>query len=409
MNYDFIGDSSRLPNVLVLTDCCISMNHGTGTSLLRHFSAYPENLGLNVYSFQGGEPAFQQYCRIRPKLLPGLLMKGVVKSGISQLNGFRNQLEILSFQKSLRNKIEQSGFIPDIIYSTCYGFRGFIMLSKLASEYGSNMPIIQHFFDYQRHDNEAMSTLLKQLSPAITEVWSLTETMAEEVAEQMERPVELVRIFNCDLPETYKQTHRELTPDFKAVMVGNCWIPELLLDVRNAWHYLMEKISGLKPIRWYGHPATIAKLRKNKVQIEPEIEYVGFLPTHDFFRQLQKADMAIIPFNREAIPENDYARFSLPSRITEMASVGLPIFCAAGPQTEIQRYIESKNIGVCSLPSNIEQFQNDLFCFMQNKEQRAFFGMNARKLAIDEFDIRQYQAWFYKKLTAVAGCHGRQF
>ena len=403
MKHNFTGNADRLPKVLVLTDGCLSLNHGTGTSLLRHFSAYPDDLVLNAYAIQMGESALGRHCRIRPGFLPITLMKAIRKSGLRQLHGVGNRLEIKSWQKGLRKQIEQCGFTPDIIYATCHGARGFAMLSGLARDYGADMPIIQHFLDYQQRGNPAVRPLLKRLAPVITEVWSLTETIAEEVVGQMERPVDLVRVFHCDLPDACKQTHRELTPDFQAVMMGNCWLPELLPDIRNAWNHLMKKIHGLKPIRWYAHPAAITRLQKNNVRIEPEIEYAGFPPTHDLFTQLRQADMAIIPFNREAIPENDYARFSLPSRITEMASAGLPIFCAAGPRTAVQRYVESKKIGVCSLLADSEQFQRDLLRFMRNKEQRAFFGMNARKLAVDEFDLPRYQTWLYHKLAAVAG------
>ena len=161
----------------------------------------------------------------------------------------------------------------------------------------------------------------------------------------------------------------------------------------------------MPPIRWYCHPATIADLKARRIQIEPEIMYAGFVPITHFLQQLQQADLGIVLFNREVVPENDYARFSLPSRMTEMATVGLPIFCAAGPETETKRYIESKGIGVCSLLSDSQQFRLDLLNFVQDSHRRSLCGMNARQLAINEFDLASYQRWFYQKLITTAHCH----
>lgn len=389
---------SQLPNVLILTDNSLSLNHGTGTSLLRHFADYPPEKLLNVFSFLAGEPAFEQSCRIRPKLLPGLAMKTVAALGGNQ-TALHSRLETCALQRPIRDKIEKMGFVPDIIYAVCFGLRGFLMLSRLAEEYGPDVPIILHFFDYQRYGNDDVAALIEAVSPSVTEVWSLTTTMAEEISQVMNRSVELVRIFHTELPAVYKETHRAFSADFSAVMIGNCWIPELLADVRAAWRAVGEIVGGLQPIKWYSHPATIEKLRRANIQFEPEIEFCGFVQGELLFHALQQADIAIIPFNRESTPENDYARFSLPSRITEMASAGLPIFCVAGPQTEIEKYITEKGIGVCTLPDNQQRFQQVLLAFMQDKAQRTSCGFHARQLAIDEFNLNQYQAWFYRKLA----------
>lgn len=392
----------QLPNVLVVTDNCLSLSHGTGTVLLKHFEAYPAEKLLNVYSFQTGQPIFKKHCRIKPKLLSGIAMKVMMAVGGARTIVWQNELEKVALNRSIKKEIGKKKFIPDIIYAVCFGFRGFIMLSKLVEEYGAEVPVILHFFDYQRSDNTALGDLLKELSPAIKEVWSLTSTMAEETAKQMGCPVDLVRIFHTNLPKTYIKSYRPLTADFQAIMIGNCWNPYLLKDIKQVWQKLGEKIEGLKPIRWYVHPSFIEKIRKSNIQFETAIDYCGFLRGDELYNALNQADIAIIPFNREIIPENDYARFSLPSRITEIASMGLPIFCVAGPGTELEKYTREKGIGTCSLPNNPQQFQNDLLAFMEDQEKRTECGIRARRLAAEEFNLRQYQEWFYKKLSSLS-------
>ena len=402
LDVNVLKKSSQLPNVLVVTDNSISLKHGTGICLIKHFDAYSEHKLLNLYSLYEGKPAFNQHCRIRPKLIPGLAMKLMALGRGDKAKEWQNRLEEFALQRNLRGRIEKLGFTTDIIYAVCFGYRGLLLLKKIAKEYGEKVPIILHFFDYQPKDSEAVPALLRSLSPAISEVWALTSTMVEEISQQMNRSVDLVRIFHIDLPHIYKEVHRPLTADFQAVMIGNCWIPEMLTDIRRAWQYAKNKIGDLKPIQWYAHPSTIDKIRHSNIQFKPEIEYAGFVPDNQFFQVLRQSDMGIIPFNRKDIPENDYARFSLPSRITEMASIGLPIFCAAGPHTELERYVRENGIGCCSLSSDMPQFQQDLLSFMENQQLRKECGRQARHLATQKFNLNNYQEWFYQKLVQVS-------
>ena len=399
---------SELPNVLVVTDNSISLQHGTGTCLVRHFDGYSEQKRLNLYSLYEGKPEFKQHCRIRPKLLPGIAMKLMSLGRGAKAKEWQNRLEEFALQRNLRGTIEKNGFMPDIIYAVCFGYRGLLLLHNLAEEYGKEVPIILHFFDYQPKDNEAVPALLRTLLPSISEIWALTSTMVEEISRQMNRSVDLVRIFHTDLPNIYKKVHRPLTPEFQAVMIGNCWIIEMLTDIREAWQYAKNKIGELKPIQWYAHPLTIEKIRRSNIQLEPEIEYAGFLQGNQLFQVLHQSDMGIIPFNRNSIPENDYARFSLPSRITEMASIGLPVFCAAGPHTELEKYVKEKGIGRCALSSDMPQFQQDLLSFMENQQLREECGRKARRLATKEFNLTNYQEWFYQKLSQVSDLKGEE-
>ncbi|NJP04814.1 MAG: hypothetical protein HC837_03870 [Chloroflexaceae bacterium] len=56
-----LTDSEALPAVLVLTQSTISVAHGTGTVLMRHFANYPPARLLNVYIDHVATPTFPMH------------------------------------------------------------------------------------------------------------------------------------------------------------------------------------------------------------------------------------------------------------------------------------------------------------------------------------------------------------
>ena len=389
----------RLPKVLVLTEDCISVAHGTGTSLLRHFTNYPEDKLFNVCWREVGEPAFRNTYAVE-SLRSTILMRTSIF-----LSRFIKEPERHRFvlpQGSIRKQVEQVGFVPDIIYACCISLYGMQILSHLMADYDGEVPVLPHFLDYVRDRRGLVEATLKMVSPSMPEVWSLTQNIADEISNVLGRKVTVVRILQCEIPPSYKSIHHEFHSAFRAVMVGNCWPPSMLRDIQEAWRWVDVQLGGIPPIQWYCHPTTMTRAKEAGIQVGVEIQYGGFFLGDAFFQKLREADIAIIPFNRERVPESDYARFSLPSRITELASVGLPMFFAAGPQTETERYVRQSGIGLCGLLSNAEQFRQSLLSFVKDKELRTQCGINARQLAVDEFDIQKYQKFLYDKLSELA-------
>lgn len=404
-------DGSDLPNVVILTDGPVSPSHGTGAILMRHFANYDSQRILNVYWLNDdlhGEPTFRNSLHVdvwgsREPVATRVLRR--VRSLLSPTGFLPNGGKPPSLRRvpSIRPRIERVGFLPDIIYATCFTVHSVRMLARLISEYDASLPIVQHFFDYMPKQYEPLlEQELREIAPRLTRIWALSRSIADHVSPILGSEVKIVGIFCDDIPRQYKREHAAFGPDFTATILGNIWRPQVLNDILDAWCWAGEKLGGLPPIQWICHPRSVAEVEKLGVPLGPGIQHVGFLPRAEMYERLQKSDIAIIPFNRERYPETDYARYSLPSRITEIAAAGLPIFLAGSPHTETAQYIEEHGIGLVAVPSDRQQFRNSLVAFIKDRQLRAECGRRARALAEREFDINKYQAFLYGELRNLA-------
>src|ERR1035441_1619627 len=303
------------PRVLVTTNTCISPSHGTGAVLLKHFNQYPPDRLLNVYLDERGLPSWPASVRayqVGSRRWSAAWCQGLGgRAGRKFLRVFgasHNQMRVPSFE-DVRSRLQILGFQPDVIYANGYSLHDLALLRQLIAAYGPTVPVIQHFHDYQRDAGGLFYSLLDELSPHLTEVWTLTESMAADVRSRLGRAVEVVSTFRSDVPPDFKRTHQELNRNFQVVLLGNVWRPEVLQDLRRAWG-ICQSQHKLPVIRWIGHPKQIELLRKAQIQIEPEICYTGF--EERLHEVLVKADMAILPLNRGNTPADDYERFSLP-------------------------------------------------------------------------------------------------
>lgn len=378
--------SPSLPNVLLFTPPCISQAHGMGMTLLRIFADYPPEKLCNVFKVYQGEPSLRNYLWIHPE------------KGVAPRQAHR-PLRV----DAVRKELDRTGFVPDVLYAIGYDHLDMDIIVQLIRSYHLQLPTVQHFEDYYtRGKDDEMKRKLANMGLLLTEVWALNESLADEFEPVLARKIPLVNVFNCDIPTAIKTDHRPFSADFRAVMIGNVWTPDLLPELGEAWHWLGTRVNGLRPIEWYCHPAAIERIRKLNIPFEPHIRYGGFLPDDRLFATLRDADIFVVVFNREETPEKDYARYSLPSRITEPASVGLPIFFAGGTQTGAGRYITGTGIGVASTPANVDQFRADLATFVQDAHLRARCGAQARALAEREFDVQKVRQFYQERLQRLA-------
>lgn len=380
-----------LPNVLVLTEECISTAHGTGTTLIRHFRNYPQEKLLNVYWMPKGEPVFQNHVYAQYSWVGG------------QPSKTSYDFSVVRFPSSVRQLIEETGFVPEVIYSTFFGWFGVKLLDLILQEYDYQLPVIQHFHDLQMpfDDLGPLEPELEAIAPHLTEIWALTSSIAEDVSAITKRDVQVVNTF-CDVvPSIYKQEHRDFSSDFTAVITGNIWISDIIADLKAAWKWVDNTTGGIKPIQWYCHEGNMRENLEKYVFSDrnPVIEYAGFVRGNELYRVLADADIAIIPFNRNHDPENNYAKYSLPSRLTETVLAGLPAFVAAGSRTVTAQYVQEKGIGIAATASDPDHFRKTLLMFAQNRNLREQCGRQARALGLTEYNIERYEQFFYQKLA----------
>ena len=371
---------NKLPNILIFTGQVVSTAHGTGNAIIRNFRGYPREKLLNVYYIDRGEPA-----------IPSLKWdhrshRAFVESKdhrvINPLSGIRKILELQKFK-------------PDIIYSTFFGVFGCKIVQKIIEEYDYNIPVIQHALDISvpHNDFSLFAPALKEIAPLVDEFWALTPSLAKDYSKATDRDVKIVNVFSDINHNNHKTEHAEFSPEFTAIITGNIWNTPLIPDIMKVWRNLQNRLPGLAPIHWYGHPVALAPQLEDHVFVEdnPPIEYKGFPSRRMFYKTLADADMMLLPFNRTHNPESHYARYSLPSRLTETLHAGLPVFAFAGLGTDTGQYIQERGFGEIGTPDNPRELEDKLFQFIVDKNARAKYGAKALEIARTEYNLDLYQ------------------
>jgi glycosyltransferase involved in cell wall biosynthesis len=371
------------PSVLVLTDDCVSPGHGTGAVLMRHLAGYPGPLS-HVYLRRKGDPFW-----------PDSYALSI---------GGRGEAGSLT-PDDVATRLAAGGRTPDLVYANVFGEPGLQALEALLDTLGP-VPVIQHFHDWLYADLGAFERTLAAVAPRVSEFWAITDALGRQIAGITGRDVITMNTFKCDISPVWKREHRDLDHRFRVVMLGNSHMPWVLHHVREAWRIVGRDVPGLGPIQWYGYPTSALYVREAGVEIEPEIEYYGYLNARVLHEQLCAADLALIPFNIGDEPEYHYAAYSVPSRITEFLNAGLPIVAAAGRGTETSRFLTGHGIGVCAPIADEARFAATLLDVMRDTGLRLALSRRARAFAESHCDVRAYRETLQAAFARVAQWHG---
>jgi glycosyltransferase involved in cell wall biosynthesis len=380
---------SEFPTLLILVDDGISPGHGTGAVLLRHFADYPKEKLFHAFHHLKGDPFLPQSQQVR-----------VGQAASADDNELPTVAEYI---QGLRAK----GVKIDLIYSNVFGERGLTMLGEFIEHWGSPVPVIQHFHDILFDDKERFAAQVKALAPRVNEFWAIGEAIRQEIAAIIQRDVVLMNTFLCEIKPTWKTDHREFGPDFTAVMLGNSHMPWVMDGFRKVWARIRADFPGLAPIKWLGYPTSVLYVQKAGVVFEPDIEYYGYLNDRVLHEHLCAADVALVPFNIADIPEYHYARYSIPSRLTEFLNAGLPIFAAAGRQTDTYTYITQNRIGMCATLADEDDFYRKLSGFLRKKMVREQLGKQARAFAEQNCDVRIYREKLFGRIRQLCAASSR--
>ncbi|MEN9274179.1 MAG: hypothetical protein Q6J44_05115 [Gloeomargarita sp. DG02_4_bins_56] len=379
------------PNILILTTGCLSLAHGTGARLLQQFAGYPAEHLWNVFVGPQGEPALPQHLWVRQ----------YATNWRSELRRWRRKLfKIQPPNRGLdvretRAHLTRKKWHPELIYATGLCLDDFEILYAILRQYHFNLPVVQHFLDWHP-DDPRIEPLLEKLNPYFKQVWALTEPMQQDISRILQRPVPIVSVFHCDLPTTYKQYHPPCDRNFRAVIIGNCGYTEILDDLAQAWLALGREFPELQPIHWYAHPRSFQCLEERGYPLPVAIQYRGFIPEPELLSQLSTYDLALIPFNRADVPESFYARYSIPSRITELASVGLPLCLLAGAGTPAAQYVQKNDFGLVVNPGDPQKLIATLKLLLKSQELRQALGQKSRRFAELNFNIAEHRQFLWE-------------
>jgi hypothetical protein len=360
---------SGAPCILVLTDDCVSPGHGTGAVLIRHLVSYPADRLTHAYLRRKGDPVW-----------PNSFALSMADKG--EAGSLRPQ--------EVAARLAATGQTPDLIYANVFGEPGLEALAALLDALGP-VPVIQHFHDWLYADREGFDRTLRGVAPRIAEFWAITDSLAREIGTIVGRDVRTMNTFKCEIAPKYKCEHRDLDERFRVVMLGNSHMPWVLHHVRNVWRAIQAQVPGLGPIQWFGYPTSMLYVKEAGVELEPEIEYCGYLNSRLLHEQLCAADLALIPFNIADVPEYHYAAFSVPSRITEFLNAGLPIFAAAGRGTETHRFLAEHRIGISATIGDEQGFALSLIDLMRDTGKRLALSKAGRAFAERHCDVQMYR------------------
>ncbi|MCC7416248.1 MAG: hypothetical protein IT176_03835 [Acidobacteria bacterium] len=370
------------PTILVVTDDCVSPGHGTGAVLLRHLAGYPADRLVHAYLRRKGDPFWPNSHALA---VDGTGIAGSITPA------------------ALAGQLHRSGLAPDVVYANVFGEPGLEAIEALAAALGGRTPIVQHFHDLLWTDETAFDRVLIRVAPSIDAFWAITDGLGQRVASRIGRPVETMNTFKCDIAPSFKREHRGLDDRFQVVMLGNAHMPWVLHHVRQVWRRLAIEVPGLRPIRWFAYPTSALYVRDAGVDVEPEIEYYGYLNDRRLHEQLCRADLALVPFNVADDPEYHYAEYSVPSRITEFLNAGVPIFAAAGRHTETWRFLTGHGVGCCATIGDEASFGRALLGLMRDTPRRMALGRRGRAFAEAHCDVRAYRRTLRDALVRVSG------
>jgi len=122
----------------------------------------------------------------------------------------------------------------------------------------------------------------------------------------------------------------------------------------------------------------------------------------EIWTTLAAADLALVPFSRGDEPASDYERYSMPSRLTELAAAGVPVFGLTGPATPLAEYLAEKRIGLFAPAAATAIVGPALHDLILDIDKRAELGRLGRALAEKEYALGPFQDELYGRLTGLA-------
>jgi len=384
------------PNLLIQSHLPISLAHGTGAVLIKQLAEYPRAKMANIFAFPYGEAWLEKSLR----LLKGDNLKVRMMHTATQIKQvLKNERAVDGYYyKHVAKGLAKLRFSPDILYANPAKYEDLLSIIELRKSY--QIPTIIYFQDYTfQLEEDFYSDLRRVLSDRQTkEIWALTPEIASEIEDKTGIVVKVVNNQHIEIGSQKKTRFNAFGENFKTVIMGTIYSVETVKFLKRLWAMMKESLPELSPIEWLAHPKALKRIGKN-TKIEPEIRYGGFLQGEELNEKLLSADLSIIPVNIGRKAEDSIAQYSLPSRISELASLGVPMFVIASPDTATARYIQRTGIAICESADNLEACKSKIVEFMKNQTMREAFSQKARKYAEKNLDIKRYREELYHKFV----------
>lgn len=387
--------SPGIPRVLLVSDSSLTLLQGTGARLLQHFSQFPKDNVLNFYTEVCGEEelshsAYEFQLKCPPRLLNGLLRRllpGVHLKVVRHLS--------LCFWKSLIERV-LSDFQPQVVYVVPFREDGLILADAVLRSVSDTVPVVVHLFDWlPRFSEKHLWNFFRRFSRSADECWALGTALAKEASKHSRSECKVVQIFHGTNPSHFHCPRNVPPEQLKCVLVGNVWSKEPFYMLSEAWGILQARYPGLPAIQWYCSEWTLsncwrgAALREDS-RVIGKVEHGGFFTGSEFEARLAAADFAVIPFSTPETDAMPYARFSIPSRITEFGQIGLPHVAVTSSGTGLGRFYSEAEFGITENRSP-ELLAKKIDHLMTSFETRVEESERMRRYAEANFSLEKYQ------------------
>jgi hypothetical protein len=298
-----------------------------------------------------------------------------------------------------------SRFNPDLVLGVVYTNSGLKVL-KTVLETARGSPAVLWFYDLQlAAEADGNIPDLQRILNEINEIWTFSPLMSEWLEGAVGGwPAHLrprVRPHWCvPVTDQYHRAHRPYSSSFRCAMLGNVWDHRMISVTKQLWRECQDQIPGLAPIQWICHESGVRRILSQGVALGPEIEWLGEVVENRLHETLLNADLAVIPFGADT--NSDYARFSVPSKMGELAAIGMPMVVLAGSQTATARYVTEYGVGELLTELRQNCWSMRVCEIIQSAGERAQLSASARHYADQYLNQNKFRNEIFEELRRVA-------
>lgn len=327
--------------------------------------------------------------------IAGILWSGNVKTA------FEKYTDYLRHRKMRK---ELTLFSPDLLVIIACTHKSFRLADQVMSLL-PEVPAVTLVWDLLMDTPPSMTQSARRFISSVlkrsSHVEVISEALQAPVQELVHYTPRVENFFCCRIPSFFKAIHPKLEEGIQPVMVGNIWMKHMFSLVVSTIRLARQQEPRMKKLKWYCHPQSLKRLGYTPFSLPADVEYGGHYTGDELNEHLCACDICIIPFNGQDEPESDLARYSIPSRLSELCANGIPIFLIAGHGTAMSLYAKTKDCAMVSSPSNHAQLVLDLIQLAGDRKRREQLGKNARMLAEHEFEETEFKKHFFDRLKQV--------
>lgn len=386
--------------ILVITDQAIGPSHGTGALLVRYFKDVPSVTIFNACAQISAEADLKSTVVVPD---PSEKYRAALKN-LSRLKFIAARRAVSkTFYESLLAEIR--AFDPDLIWIIVCSRRG-IRVARQVMDLFPRVPCYSSFWDLiqlEQLDQPAAKADLMHLSDRSKILDAISEPLADELTRRIGRSVGVEDFFCADRIHTPTQiptqARRWEPGQANLVMVGNVWLRDAFATLQEVVQLARRMRPEMGDIVWYCHSASLHRLGLSESKMPAGFTYGG--PGVGLSSKLGPGDLCLVPLHGPRTHSEGYSRFSLPSKVTELFSSGVPVFSISGPTMAFARYLEGTGTGVSVSPDSISGAAGVLVQLLADSDKRDRMGQRARDYAQEHFEIDAFRERLLARLRGI--------